>query len=259
MDEKSLKTELIKLYECTREKSRRFQRKTYRNEIESLQKEYCGLLNDVRQEAECSSEAMEQMAEIIPAYVAEVLGRITSRRKREMEAIEYNLAMVSFFLPLLGEIPGKAAKELTEKSVEIWNTMMPENKIGHSTVEKIESGFKKGIFCYITSAVCQSLQKPDDCYELMLLREYRDTYLLQTEDGKELIREYYNIAPTIVKRINKESTSEEIYRKIWDAYLMPCIRLIEEGKQDACKTLYTEMVHDLEKKYVYSKEEPEDE
>ena len=71
-------------------------------------------------------------------------------------------------------------------------------KVGKSTFEEINGGFRKRL-CYVTTAVCRSLQKPDECYELKLLREYRDRYLVSSEGGKETIREYYNIAPTIVK------------------------------------------------------------
>ena len=141
---------------------------------------------------------------------------------------------------------------MTQKMVEIWNEKMPEFKIGHSTVSGIQGGFKKGIFCYITTAVCQSLDRPDDCYELTTLREYRDQYLLATKEGEEIVKEYYNIAPTIVKRIDKEPKAAEIYRNIWEVYLSPCIHLIEENKKEECKALYTDMVRKLEEKYLYS-------
>ena len=129
---------------------------------------------------------------------------------------------------------------------------MPGSKIGHSDAASIENGFKKGVFCYITTAVCKSLNKPDDCYELNLLREYRDQYLMGTKDGEILVKEYYNIAPTIVKRIDRSPDASEIYADIWEKYLKPCVRLIEAGEQEECRELYTKMVRSLEKKYLYS-------
>ena len=78
-------------------------------------------------------------------------------------------------------------------------------------------GLKKEFYCYITTAVCKSLNKPDDCYELNLLREYRDQYLMGTKDG-EICKEYYNIAPTIVKRIDRSPDASEIYADIWEKY-----------------------------------------
>ncbi len=73
--------------------------------------------------------------------------------------------------------------------------------------------------CFITSAVCQSFGKPDDCYELTSFRSFRDNWLSKQEDGAGLIKEYYKIAPVIVKNIDSKSNSAEIYNNIWNSYL----------------------------------------
>lgn len=41
--------------------------------------------------------------------------------------------------------------------------------------------------CYITTAVCGSFGKSDDCYELTMFRDFRDSWLRRQEDGKEII------------------------------------------------------------------------
>ena len=104
----------------------------------------------------------------------------------------------------------------------------------------------------MTTAVCRSLDKPDGCYELKTLRDYRDRYLASSPGGRETIREYYNIAPTIVKRIERQKNADEIYRKIWKEYLERCIGLIETGKMEECREVYTKMVHELEREYLFS-------
>ena len=68
----------------------------------------------------------------------------------------------------------------------------------------------------------------------------------------ETVNEYYNIAPTIVKRIDRQEDSASIYAGIWQDYLSPCVRLIEEGKKKECQMLYSDMVRKLERKYLYS-------
>ena len=60
-----------------------------------------------------------------------------------------------------------------------------------------------------------------------------------TKDGEILVKEYYNIAPTIVKRIDRSPDASEIYADIWEKYLKPCVRLIEAGEQEECR----EIVH----------------
>ena len=68
-------------------------------------------------------------------------------------------------------------------------------------------------------------------------------------DGEEVIRQYYDLAPTIVKHINQRKDRKKIYREVWDQYLSPCIQMIENNKNKQCKELYIRMVRDLEKKY----------
>ena len=252
MSQNSLQNDLIVLYEKTREKVRGFQKKTYQSDMGILKEENQTLLECVKETIEKSEKCMQEVAGYVPEYASEMLSQIDSKRKREAAVIDHNMAMVAFFVPLMGEIQSTQTKIFTEKIVEIWNQKVPGSKIGHSDAASIENGFKKGVFCYITTAVCKSLNKPDDCYELNLLREYRDQYLMGTKDGEILVKEYYNIAPTIVKRIDRSPDASEIYADIWEKYLKPCVRLIEAGEQEECRELYTKMVRSLEKKYLYS-------
>ncbi len=72
---------------------------------------------------------------------------------------------------------------------------------------------------------------------------------MNQEEGEEIVQEYYNLAPTIVKHINKKKDSKKIYADIWSDYLSPCISLIEEGKNEECQELYVKMVRGLQKLY----------
>lgn len=121
----------------------------------------------------------------------------------------------------------------------------------------VEAGNKEAIEklnksdgCFITTAVCDSFHKPDDCYELTMFRAFRDNWLKQQSGGKELIAQYYDIAPQIVKNINKLAGADKIYLNIWDKYLEPCLSYIEQGKNEQCKSIYVQMVQDLYKKYM---------
>ena len=250
MDTDRLLEKLRKLYILTLDYE--FHKSSYAKYMDSLRSNYADLLQEAADVCDRTDDGAERIAACIPEYVCGELDQISSKRKRDLKALDHKMNMVSYFVPLMGEIPSLQAKGLTERMVELWNEKMPEYKIGHSTYESIKGGFKKGIFCYITTAVCRSMHKPDDCYELAALRAYRDGYLSETEEGRHIVEEYYNIAPTIVKRIDREDGADEIYQGIWDEYLSPCIRLIEEDKKEECKELYVTMVRSLEKKYLYS-------
>ncbi|MDR1637698.1 MAG: leucine-rich repeat domain-containing protein [Treponema sp.] len=103
---------------------------------------------------------------------------------------------------------------------------------------------KKG--CFITTAVCGSLGKGDDCRELTAFRAFRDNWLAQQPGGPALIAEYYRAAPGIVAAIDRRPDREAVYRRIWDARLAPCLALIEAGDFEACRRSYTEMVREME-------------
>ena len=106
---------------------------------------------------------------------------------------------------------------------------------------------KKG--CFITSAVCESFGKPDDCYELTMFRSFRDNYLAKEQDGEDLIRKYYRIAPWIVEKINELPNANSIYLSIWREYLLPCLTSIEQKDYITCKKKYVQMVEELFEKF----------
>ena len=116
-------------------------------------------------------------------------------------------------------------------------------------IKKIGGLIFKAVGCFITTAVCQSLSKSDDCDELKSFREYRDQWLIFEKDGIELIEEYYSVAPNIVENINQCKDHQRIYRDIWDSYLNNAYTLIKCKKYKEAKSLYIQMVLDL-KKYL---------
>ena len=108
---------------------------------------------------------------------------------------------------------------------------------------------KKSSGCFITTAVCQCFGKSDDCYELTMFRRFRDDWLMQQSDGKALIAEYYATAPAIVSCIDGREHPADIYQQIWQRYLSPCLKHLEQGEYKACKEHYIAMVCTLKAKY----------
>ena len=101
--------------------------------------------------------------------------------------------------------------------------------------------------CYLTTACVEYKGLADDCRELETLRRFRDTYMLTNEEGKALVKEYYEVAPSIVTAINKRNDKAEIYDLIYDAVLK-CVDMIENEKYAETQNLYIEMVkkvHDM--------------
>ena len=243
-----LKEAMISLFQETSKK--RLQKKSYLDDIESMKRKYQTIFQELEDILEENPETVEILSEIFPAYGLSLLENTSSKRKREIACVGYNLNMVAYILPLLGELQTNQASSLCEEIANRWNAKIPDAKISVTTVSEIEHGFKKNL-CYITTAVCQGLNKGDGCYELSLFREYRDSYLLQTVEGRQMVEAYYNVAPTIVKRIHQQGDATVKFQEIWDTYLKPCIRLIEQKEHVGCKNLYYEMVNKLEKEFLH--------
>ncbi|WP_461811457.1 GTPase family protein [Faecalimonas sp.] len=106
-------------------------------------------------------------------------------------------------------------------------------------------GSGSGGGCYITTATCEEFNKPDDCYELTVFRNFRDNWLQKQVDGPELIERYYATAPAIVEKINQQPNRAEIYQHIQNSYLSKCLSYIENGENEKCMELYIAMIEYL--------------
>ncbi len=192
---------------------------------------------------------LDNMASALAKSAVDILEKCP-KRKYQTVSMNLSLTMAGYVLPALLHYKGQSSKALVDKILQAWKKEFPKSNLSAADYESIEGGFHRK-WCYITTAACTCLGMSDDCYELNLLREYRDTYLASLENGQELIDRYYDLAPTIVKHISRQKNPKAIYQGIWDAYILPCIRLIEEGRPDDCEKLYESMVEDLKERFFY--------
>lgn len=96
--------------------------------------------------------------------------------------------------------------------------------------------------CFITTAICDMENKPDDCYELTSFRSLRDEYMLKHPEHRELVELYYDIAPDIVAGIDARNDSDIIYTRLNQKYLMPALKAIEMGDFETAVDIYKSMV-----------------
>ena len=192
---------------------------------------------------------LENMAQSF-ADQAKQLYDQTPRRSREVFFINESLAVAGYVFPAILQYKGESSKALIEHIQKKWKSVFPKSNIKYATYEEIEKGFHRK-WCYITTAACQVRGMDDACEELNLLRTYRDTFMACQEGGDSLIRDYYDIAPSIVKHINMRPDSEQIYDRLWDSYIAPCIKAIREGRMEDCLNLYSEMVLDTRDRYFH--------
>jgi hypothetical protein len=192
---------------------------------------------------------LDKVAEHLALWAKQELEKCKKNREKEKRLMDFNLTIIAYLNPAIIKFKGEWQDTLAEKILKAWKEQFPKTNLSISNFEQIQDGFKNKL-CYITTAVCETFNKPDDCYELQLLRNYRDNYLASIPDGLEIVEEYYNIAPTIVNRIRKSDQNKEIFKNIWVEYLKPCITLIEKGLNEECKVIYIRMVRTLQEIYM---------
>lgn len=206
-------------------------------------------------------EECAQVAECLVYKASEMLEEIQARREREAMRLDLSLYMVSFFLPALLDYQricgGKeeAMKKLTDEICGVWGKRLGQH-IQASDYGSIQAGFKQKL-CFVTTAVCCGLHKPQDCREIELMKRYRDEYLFIQQDGEALIKEYYDIAPTIVKRIAQGASPEEKYLYLWEHYISRCISFVENHENERCRQLYEAMMSELRAEYMVTDHERE--
>ena len=105
--------------------------------------------------------------------------------------------------------------------------------------------------CFITTATLLHFGHDiDNCKQLEHFREVRDNYIFNNHP--DLISEYYEIAPTIVKLIDNSIDKHQLYNDIWNNYLNKCLSRIIDKKHDEATIIYKEMVDNLKLKFNIS-------
>ena len=93
--------------------------------------------------------------------------------------------------------------------------------------------------CYITTAVMKS-KGHDESPELQSMRALRDNYGIKHFKGE--VKEYYEIAPSIVSGISSMKNSDEIFKELYHKFIMPAHELVKAGKYDDAHSVYRNMV-----------------
>lgn len=206
----------------------------------------------------------EKLAEIVvaapkvPKKVQDIVDRISDEFVKKCEQIiskngkhpvagklmSINIFMTMYVFPGIIAVKGTYSVNLSETIAKKWNATFRNTSLSCSDYDTINSGFKKR--CYITTAVCESLGKSDDCRELNVLRSFRDEYMMNSENGRKMVEQYYSTAPSIVGAINTRSDADVVYKDLYNKYISPCITMIDTGKMEECMKHYKKMVESLE-------------
>jgi len=111
------------------------------------------------------------------------------------------------------------------------------------------SGGSSGGICYLTTACVRSMNLPDDCLELNVLRTFRDKILMQEPLGRKAVREYYRIAPEIVQAVEERDDARNIWQNTYRD-IRHAISLILWGDFEGAFKHYQQMTLGLRGKYL---------
>jgi hypothetical protein len=98
--------------------------------------------------------------------------------------------------------------------------------------------------CFITTACCEVLGLPDNCFELRALRRYRDEILCQTAEGRASIALYHALAPALLAAL-EEKKRAEILRFVYARFVLPSAIAAHFGFDRLAFRLYTRMMQKL--------------
>ncbi|MCP4112017.1 MAG: hypothetical protein GY749_41900 [Desulfobacteraceae bacterium] len=98
-------------------------------------------------------------------------------------------------------------------------------------------------WCFITTAICKSLGKGDDCWELNRMRSFRDNYLLKDHNHRELVYEYYAIAPKFLEKLRVlEKHIPLIFTDLYNSFISEILENIAENDNISAISKYKEML-----------------
>jgi len=105
-----------------------------------------------------------------------------------------------------------------------------------------------GVFssCYISTALVEHLGLSDDCEQLATLRQFRDTYILQSgvKQRLEELDQYYFAASLLVSWIQQRNDCDRIWTKV-EKSINLSLKAISEERYDDAYRIYRESVLNL--------------
>jgi len=111
--------------------------------------------------------------------------------------------------------------------------------------EREQEEYDNPSICYITTIVCDILNKGDNCYELNTLRQFRDNYMLKDKSCLKILLEYEIVGPLIARCIKSDSNKERVANYIFNMHIIPTVNLLIDNSYEEAIKSYTLLVKTL--------------
>ena len=103
--------------------------------------------------------------------------------------------------------------------------------------------------CFLTTACCEVLGLPDDCFELRTLRRYRDESLAAMAGGNAAIAAYYLLAPSILDRLSPQDRAARLL-SVYARFILPSAIAARLGFDALAYRLYARMMSELARDFA---------
>jgi hypothetical protein len=241
------------LIENYAQRLKEFKKSKYSNSYEDYAHSCMNVMEPIANYALLSEECTQTaVSKTVQALFVAINTELTDQKKgnintSKVDQLRFFLAL--YTVPMIVSLKSSISDPLADQVVQEWKKLFPKYAFNKGNYEDIQNGFQRKGLCFITSAVCETMDKSDDCYELTAFRKFRDQYVLKSEAGRELVEEYYQIAPVIVSLINLMPERRQKYAAIWGQYLQPCLEELEVNSLKECENKYITMVTELKSEF----------
>jgi len=135
----------------------------------------------------------------------------------------------------------------TLKGVKLYNNELRLNETNKEPTDlqlcnQIKVSNNSSGFCFISTAICDTLDKPDDCLELTQLRQFRDEVMLTHPNWQGMVAHYYQIAPAMAEELNQQPNKTQLCDTLYQDYLVPSLAAINQGDYARAIATYQAMV-----------------
>lgn len=104
---------------------------------------------------------------------------------------------------------------------------------------KANSGGDKGM-CFITTAACEHFGLADDCDELQTLRSFRDKVMLKSDNWKDDVKAYYELARELTPKLST-IRDQEFWNKVF-SYIKTSVAHIKNNAHQEAYDTYKSLI-----------------
>lgn len=99
--------------------------------------------------------------------------------------------------------------------------------------------------CYITTMLCKILAMNDNNPYLNKLRQFRDNYLQNCEEGLKILIEYDIVGPQISSMLEQDTNKFNIAYNLFNEYIVPICNFLDKNQYSYAINMYAEMTNKL--------------